>query len=399
MENSGLLIKPLAENKKIIPIYFKTDEIWHTNIKMPDIVVSNNSNDVVEVKEINLSGFAGGKNVVIFRNYEEQITHMITEANQLLNKYLQKPENQWRAYNLHIMFGEVPCTQDLYEETNQLKPNSMTCFRLHDLFCFHYAGVEKIDEIICQVKLSSETNEIVIESPISLTPYKCKGDYIFPIRGSATILGTPWNQVDGHRGATSQEFAFDIADFRRDEAGEFVLSSPANSSKVDDYFIFEREVLAVGDGTIVAAGNQWPNEWVKNPLEYSVERIVELTQNLLKEGVDFNHAILGNYVIIDHNNGEFSLYGHMSEGTLTVEVGDDVKQGQVIGRVGNTSNSEGPHLHFHLMDSKDFQTGNGLPVMFKNLPAGQAPFCDFDDSNSLLYSDYLFATIPELLYS
>ena len=109
----------------------------------------------------------------------------------------------------------------------------------------------------------------------------------------------------------------------------------------------------------------------------------------------YNQAILGNYAIIDHNNGEFSLDAHMSEGTLKVEVGDAANQGQVIGRVGNTSNSEGPHPHFHLMDLKDFQTGNGLPVMFKNLPAGQAQIYDIEETNSLLYSDYLFVHIPE----
>jgi murein DD-endopeptidase MepM/ murein hydrolase activator NlpD len=208
-------------------------------------------------------------------------------------------------------------------------------------------------------------------------------------------VGTPWNQVEGHRVATSQEFAFDVVDYRRGENGAFMLSSPPKSNDVEDYFFFEREILAIGDGTIVATGNKWPNEWVKNPLEYSEERIVELTLKLLEEGIDFDHAILGNYVIIDHNNGEFSLYAHMSEGTLTVKVGDTVKQGQIIGKAGNTSNSECPHLHFHLMDSKDFQTANGLPVMFKDLPIAQAPICDFKETNSLLYSDYLFVHIPE----
>jgi len=84
----------------------------------------------------------------------------------------------------------------------------------------------------------------------------------------------------------------------------------------------------------------------------------------------------------------------MSEGTLTIKAGDRVARSQVIGRVGNTSNSDFPHLHFQLMDSPYFQTANGLPVMFADLPAGQAPICDFEESNSLLYSDYLFVNLP-----
>jgi murein DD-endopeptidase MepM/ murein hydrolase activator NlpD len=203
-------------------------------------------------------------------------------------------------------------------------------------------------------------------------------------------MSTPWNDVLGHRMANSQEFAIDVVDYRRGEDGRFVLSIPPDSEDVKDYFLFERDVLAVGDGVVVSAGNQWPNRWADNPLNYSEERVVKITQELLEKGMAFDHAILGNYVIIDHQNGEFSLYAHMSEGSLTVDIGDAVKQGQVIGKVGNTSNSDFPHLHFQLMDSPDFQTANGLPVLFKDVPLGQAPFCDHKESNSLLYSDYLF---------
>ena len=393
--DSGISIKLLAKNKKVIPIYFKTDDVWHSNIKLPDVIVCNNSNEIAEIKEITITGFVENRKAVAFIQDEEQIKQVITEANQLLNKYTQKPVSQWKEYNLHILFGDVQHTQEKFEETNHLTPNTITCLRVQDLCYFHYVGVEKIGEIVCQIKIMSEAGEAVIEIPILLTPYKCKGDYVFPIKGSATILGTPWNCVEGHRIVTSQEFAFDVADFRLDKNGGYALSSPSNSNRVEDYFIFEREVLAIGDGIVVAVGNQWPNEQVDNPLEYSVERIIEITQHLLKEGVDFNHAILGNYVIIDHSNGEFSLYAHMSESSFTADVGDVVKQGQIIGRVGNTSNSTSPHLHFQLMDSKDFQTGNGLPVTFKNLPAGKAPFYDFEETNSLLYSDYMFINIPE----
>jgi hypothetical protein len=311
-------------------------------------------------------------------------------ANQLLNKLRKEPQSQWNEYNLHMLFGDVPRSQGVFEENNCLPPGRSLCLRLQDLISFHYAGKEKIDQVICKVKLVSDEDEIIIDALIQLTPYQCFGDYIFPIAGSATVMGTPWNKVWGHRLAYSQEFAFDVVDYRRSENGAFVLSNPPNSKQVEDYFLYEREVLAIGAGIVVAAGNRWPNEWVLNPLNYSEERIIKLTQRLLNEGLEFNHAILGNYVIIDHQNSEFSLYAHMSEGSLTIEVGDNVQRGQVIGKVGNTSNSDFPHLHFHLMDGKDFQTANGLPVMFQNLPPGDAPTCDIDFSNSLLYSDYLF---------
>ncbi len=54
----------------------------------------------------------------------------------------------------------------------------------------------------------------------------------------------------------------------------------------------------------------------------------------------------GIYVLIDHGDGYSSLYAHMS--ARYVSAGDSVSQGQMIGRVGSTGNSTGPHLHFEI---------------------------------------------------
>jgi len=54
----------------------------------------------------------------------------------------------------------------------------------------------------------------------------------------------------------------------------------------------------------------------------------------------------GNYVIIDHGNGIASLYAHMSG--FNVSIGQEVSQGSIIGFVGSTGSSTGPHLHFEI---------------------------------------------------
>jgi len=57
----------------------------------------------------------------------------------------------------------------------------------------------------------------------------------------------------------------------------------------------------------------------------------------------------GNMIIIDHGNGISTLYGHASK--LLVSVGDTVKQGQIIAKVGSTGYSTGPHLHFEFREN------------------------------------------------
>ena len=54
----------------------------------------------------------------------------------------------------------------------------------------------------------------------------------------------------------------------------------------------------------------------------------------------------GNYIIINHGDGTTTLYAHMQQ--RLVSKGATVKQGQVIGKVGSTGISTGPHIHFEI---------------------------------------------------
>lgn len=84
--------------------------------------------------------------------------------------------------------------------------------------------------------------------------------------------------------------------------------------------------------------------------------VVEAVASLEKTG-------LGNHIIIDHN-GYQSIYGHLKDAPL-LKKGDSVKQGDIIGLVGNTGRSTGPHLHLEIalddlrFDPMLFFTTNG----------------------------------------
>ena len=82
----------------------------------------------------------------------------------------------------------------------------------------------------------------------------------------------------------------------------------------------------------------------------------------------------GENVVIKHNiNGKevYTLYAHAVDGSLTVEVGDTVKQGEQIAQVGSTGGSTGPHLHFEVYDyskGTDWYARNNMnPVEFLDI--------------------------------
>lgn len=63
----------------------------------------------------------------------------------------------------------------------------------------------------------------------------------------------------------------------------------------------------------------------------------------------------GNYVLIRHDNGMYTMYAHMKYQSVKVSKGQRVSRGQVVGYMGNTGNSLGAHLHFEVRDRNNKQ--------------------------------------------
>ena len=72
----------------------------------------------------------------------------------------------------------------------------------------------------------------------------------------------------------------------------------------------------------------------------------------------------GNYVIIAHYNGLYTLYAHGQAGSISVHAGQTVTQGQQIMRVGSTGNSTGPHLHFEVRKSPGTYSNRVNPMSY-----------------------------------
>jgi hypothetical protein len=72
-------------------------------------------------------------------------------------------------------------------------------------------------------------------------------------------------------------------------------------------------------------------------------------------------------VIIDHGNAEYGVMMHMQPSSVTVRAGDRVVTGQVIGKLGNSGDSFGPHLHYQLQSGPRLFQDQPLPFSFQNI--------------------------------
>ncbi len=74
----------------------------------------------------------------------------------------------------------------------------------------------------------------------------------------------------------------------------------------------------------------------------------------------------GNNVFLEIAPNVFAWYAHLRQGSLMVKVGDSVKAGSPIAKLGNSGPSEGPHLHLGLLDKADSIAGRSLPFVFES---------------------------------
>jgi peptidase M23-like protein len=188
---------------------------------------------------------------------------------------------------------------------------------------------------------------------IPIRYYQQKTALNFPIRGHG-IIGQDYVTNGGHggHGNYTNEFALDIDGLDQND-GEL---SDANENAADAGW--GREILAPAAGTVVYARNDVPtnphpgqdpgDDWYR-PLHDPVA------------------ASGGNCVIIDHGNSEYSVLMHMQPGSVTVNVGDRVVSGQVVGKLGNSGDSFGPHLHYQLQSGPRLFEYQSLPIKFQNL--------------------------------
>jgi hypothetical protein len=211
-----------------------------------------------------------------------------------------------------------------------------------------------------------ETTIINIPDKTNLTlglPFNKKGKWLYEAEGHKNSRFL----AEG-RPTYPQRFAIDWIFVNNNE--EF---SKNNTKENKNWHTYGLELISVADGIVID---------VKDGVIENEPLAEEMAVRITRE------TIGGNYVIIDIGNDIYAFYGHLIPNSLKVNVGDKVQKGQVIGLLGNSGNSDLPHLHFHLESKSDiFFGGEGMPYHIKEFT--QLKDYSAEEVSSLFHSNHV----------
>ena len=183
------------------------------------------------------------------------------------------------------------------------------------------------------------TVDAIVDWPGNHLDRKTLGDFSFPNIPAGTMLFIP----DG-----KAEFTDWLPHITRGTAANAGILGPGYCGTIDEG--------PVGDGTFIfPTGNSWISGYnYTPPIHNGVDFGGTLGTPIMAADAGvvvysgWNNNGYGYLIVIDHGNGWQTRYAHLSQ--RNVECGAYVYQGDVIGLMGSTGNSTGPHLHFELIN-------------------------------------------------
>lgn len=192
-----------------------------------------------------------------------------------------------------------------------------------------------------------------------------------PVRGTWLAVNSPGQQIPSHgTRALGQLSAADLVqpdDPQTAQVNPPIMRRGLRGSRAELYRCFGAPICAMASDTVVEVADVQPDQRARNTWPSMAWFFT--AENILRTVLGWR-AVVGNRVVIKHDDGVYSAYVHLKRGSAEVSVGQRVQQGQVIAAVGNTGNSTQPHLHVQLMDRARFPAAAGLPMMWANIELG-----------------------------
>lgn len=191
----------------------------------------------------------------------------------------------------------------------------------------------------------------------------------FPLRGIWLSPNTPGSKIPSHgtnKLATRYAYDFIQVDWERNGLPAYkagFLHYLFLGVPLKEYYCWGQEVYAPCNGEVVQARDGY-KERSRTNIVFDTYRAYKNARYFDPEKDD-EQVVAGNYIIIKYDDGVYAALCHLQNGSIQVSVGQQVKKGECIGRVGHSGNSYAPHLHFQLMDSEEIKNANGLPCAFE----------------------------------
>ena len=351
------------------------------DIMVQTISVINNSDRPVTLEEILIQVVEEGDVILtdrlLAKNYEP-----VWKA---FYPYYSDPETQ-KSDNSLVLFSEVLPEGVTVSPTLTLGPNTALLVRNRLLVL---SGYLLPDTVRVSATLADSAGKLVTaETSLPVVRYEARSEFIFPLRGRWYVSSSS-SIRSHHRARPAHEFALDLM-----KIGEGGRSFRTDGSSPEDYYAFGNDVLAIADGTVIAAEKAIAETAMPNPGEARGD-FARRVLGAMWEQDPTGRIAGGNYVVIEHQGSEYSLYVHMRHNSVTVVPGDTVTQGQVIGQVGISGDGFEPHLHFSVTNTPDMNYGHGLPITFTNVkPVGLSSTIDMSVNRLFLTGEFVDASDP-----
>ena len=115
----------------------------------------------------------------------------------------------------------------------------------------------------------------------------------------------------------------------------------------ENFWDFGQPVMAVAAGEVTEVVDNIPDHLPDQPPEITLQNVA------------------GNHVILRVAPGIYAMFAHLKQGSIHVQLHQQVKSGEVLGELGDSGNTTAPHLHFQLMDGNSPLAAEGIPYVFE----------------------------------
>jgi hypothetical protein len=188
--------------------------------------------------------------------------------------------------------------------------------------------------------------------------------YSLPFKGEWFVANSGNTKVTSHSwGLITQRYAYDFV-----VLDSYKLSFNKKANNINNYYCYNKGIISAQEGVIIKIVNNI-NDY-KKVGNYSLDW---KTKN-----------VIGNHIIIKHNNGEYSLYAHLKKQSIKVKKGDNVEKGELLAYCGNSGRSTEPHLHFQIMKNPNFFFAKSLKIKFGNISDSNENEIVFIEKNNIV---------------